>query len=313
MDSDEFAEKVKAKLMPSIERMMREIIKQEVANLVSEAIRSELRSWLNDSNCDSICIPGYSFIATSRSEKRGGRVGFFIHQDIVFSSIKHHFGAATFENMFVNLKLRNTTITLGVVYRPPKSNLQLFNIEFLIKLLKVTLDQIRKNGDCVLLGDFNLDVTSDSTSVQEFLTTLSSHCLHPKIDQPTRITSKSATVIDNIFTNVFDRNSFSKIIVDDISDHLPIYFSFSAGVLNYSSSISSPIRLHTEEGIARFTEEIEGMDWSDILGYCRTLEVSKANQSFIIVYSEVYDRCFPIAPHRTKHYRFKNPGWLRDS
>ena len=44
MDRDEFAEKVKAKLMPSIERMMREIIKQEVANLVSEAVRSELRS-----------------------------------------------------------------------------------------------------------------------------------------------------------------------------------------------------------------------------------------------------------------------------
>ena len=223
MDSVEFAEKVKAKLMPSIERMMREIIKQEIANLVSEAVRSELRSmtegfnkiveenrglkikfhdinilnnrikakiiavtetWLNDSNCDSICIPGYSFIATSRSEKRGGGVGFFIHQDIVFSSTKHHFAAATFENMFVNLKLRNTTITLGVVYRPPKSNLQLFNEE-----LKVTLDQIRKNGDCILLGDFNLDVTSDSTSVQEFLMTLSSHCLHPKIDQPTRITS----------------------------------------------------------------------------------------------------------------------------
>ena len=43
MDSDELAEKVKAKLMSSIERMMREIIKQEVANLVSEAVRSELR------------------------------------------------------------------------------------------------------------------------------------------------------------------------------------------------------------------------------------------------------------------------------
>ena len=29
MDSDEFAEKVKAKLMPSIERLMREIMKHE--------------------------------------------------------------------------------------------------------------------------------------------------------------------------------------------------------------------------------------------------------------------------------------------
>ena len=69
------------------------------------------------------------------------------------------------------------------------------------------------------------------------------------------------------------------------------------------------ISVHTEEGIARFTEEIEGMDWSETLGYCRTLEVSKGYQSFINVYSEVYNRCFPIAPHRTKHYRFKKP-WM---
>ena len=112
-------------------------------------------TWLNDSNCDSICIPGYSFIATSRSEKRGGGVGLSIHQDIVFK-----FAASTFEKMFVSLKLRNTTITLGVVYRPPNSNLQVFNDE-----VKVSLDHIRKNGDYVLLGDFNLDVSSDSTSV----------------------------------------------------------------------------------------------------------------------------------------------------
>ena len=50
MDSDELDEKVKAKLMPSIERMMREIIKQEVANLVSEAVRSELRSKIEGFN-----------------------------------------------------------------------------------------------------------------------------------------------------------------------------------------------------------------------------------------------------------------------
>ena len=92
-------------------------------------------------------------------------------------------------------------------------------------------------------------------------------------------------------------------------DHLPIYFSFSAGVLNHSSSISSPIRVHAEEGISRFTEEIEVTDWSETLGYCRTLEVSKGYQSFINVYSEAYNRCFPIAPHCTKHYRFKKP-WM---
>ena len=66
-------------------------------NILNNRIKAKIiavtETWLNDSNCDSICIPGYSFIATSRSEKTGGGVGFFIHQDIVFSSIKHHFAA----------------------------------------------------------------------------------------------------------------------------------------------------------------------------------------------------------------------------
>ena len=44
IDSDDFAKKVKAKLMPSIKRIIRDVIKQEVTNLVSEAIRGELKS-----------------------------------------------------------------------------------------------------------------------------------------------------------------------------------------------------------------------------------------------------------------------------
>ena len=39
IDSDDFAKKVKAKLMPSIERIIRDVIKQEVTSLGSEAIR----------------------------------------------------------------------------------------------------------------------------------------------------------------------------------------------------------------------------------------------------------------------------------
>ena len=68
-------------------------------NSMKAKIIAATETWLNDSNCVSFCIPGYSFIATSRSEKRSGGVGLFIHQDIVFSSIKHYFAASTFETL----------------------------------------------------------------------------------------------------------------------------------------------------------------------------------------------------------------------
>ena len=44
----------------------------------------------------------------------------------------------------------------------------------------------------------------------------------PTITRPTRITQRSATLIDNIFvSSKLHRNFDSMIILDDISDHLP--------------------------------------------------------------------------------------------
>ena len=47
----------------------------------------------------------------------------------------------------------------------------------------------------------------------------------PLINRPTRISSASATIIDNIFSNnpVNSVSALNGIIVSDISDHLPIF------------------------------------------------------------------------------------------
>ena len=47
--------------------------------------------------------------------------------------------------------------------------------------------------------------------------------MFPLIDRPTRITSHSATLLDNIFTNVFDNKIKSGIFVSNITDHYPIF------------------------------------------------------------------------------------------
>ena len=43
------------------------------------------------------------------------------------------------------------------------------------------------------------------------------------ITKPTRITSHSSTLIDNIFTNIHDYAHMSGIIMCDISDHFPVF------------------------------------------------------------------------------------------
>ena len=45
----------------------------------------------------------------------------------------------------------------------------------------------------------------------------------PLIVRPTRLTSYSASLIDNIFTNSFCNNVVSGLLFTDVSDHLPIF------------------------------------------------------------------------------------------
>ena len=47
--------------------------------------------------------------------------------------------------------------------------------------------------------------------------------MFPLINKPTHITNHSATLIDNIFSNAFGISHNSGILVDDISDHLPLF------------------------------------------------------------------------------------------
>lgn len=52
--------------------------------------------------------------------------------------------------------------------------------------------------------------------------------LYPKITKRSRITKKSATVID-IFTNITDSSTISGLLYDDISDYLPVFTILKCG------------------------------------------------------------------------------------
>ena len=77
----------------------------------------------------------------------------------------------------------------------------------------------------LLMGDFNIDFLSreQSSSMAHFFNLLASYSLLPAFTVPTRISSKTA--IDNMFTNYPLQHSIARIVIDDISDHLPIFLS----------------------------------------------------------------------------------------
>ena len=126
------------------------------------------------------------------------------------------------ESLFVEICIpRGKNIIVGTIYRPPNQNLSSFLEKFneLISIIS------KDNKHCYIMGDFNLDLLhyDDHAPTQEFMDSLFSHMFFPLITRPTRITSHSATLIDNIFTNSLSFNFRSGIILNDISDHLPVF------------------------------------------------------------------------------------------
>ena len=151
--------------------------------------------------------------------------------------------------------------------------------------------------------------TPNSTAIQEFQSTALSHCLHPKITLPTRITSTSATIIDNIFSNFLDRDSIAKIIIDDISDHLPIYLSLIGCYCDSRNQVTHPLRIQSDANKMNFVNTLMKEDWSDVLCYCSKGDVTRAYSSFINRYYSSYDSCFPVASKRRTCCPYRKP-WM---
>ena len=164
-------------------------------------------TWLNESTlCD--CY------VTER--KRRDRVGYCVREDVSFCN-------EFIKILFIEVHLHNqptkNDVIIGVLYRPPDTDINSF-VAIITDILSVIKAESKA---CYLLGDFNINLINVSNHIPtaDFLEVMYSHAFNPLITKPTRVTSNTATLINNIFTNS-SRNSFNGIILSDISDHFPI-------------------------------------------------------------------------------------------
>jgi len=111
-----------------------------------------------------------------------------------------------------------------------------------------------------------------------------SNGFYPLVSKSTRITSHSATLIDNIFSNDPDNHKFSDILWSDISDHLPVF-----QITNYCSLMpktKSSVyhkRLITSHYIENFRSHLCSVYW-----------VFSQSSSSNALYNSFMDCLYPI-------------------
>ena len=96
------------------------------------------------------------------------------------------------------------------------------------KLLSITFHKIKQERKSAYIsGDFNVNTMSHlkgSLSTQEFNNIFSSNFCFPSINRPTRVTNHSASIIDNIYSNVAIQGCdyHAGVLTVSISDHYGI-------------------------------------------------------------------------------------------
>ena len=126
------------------------------------------------------------------------------------------------ESSFIEIRRPlSKNLIISVIYRPPNSNVNDFVQNFNSLLAKIG----KENKLSYLLGDFNLNLMNyhSHSLTGVFVDVSYANVFVPLIVRPTRLTSYSASLIDNIFANYFCNNIVSGLFLTDVSDHLPIF------------------------------------------------------------------------------------------
>ena len=160
---------------------------------------------------------------------------------------------------------RKSNIIVGVISRYLSMDLADFNCNYLNKLLENTP---KEQKSIFLLGDFNVNLVNynEHNETNEFLDFLASNSFIPLFLQPTRITSHSNTLIDNIFSNVINPDIISGNSTATISDHLPQFAIISNMFGNISGNKSNIYeRDWSKFDRENFIVDYFSVDWEDLL------------------------------------------------
>ena len=125
---------------------------------------------------------------------------------------------------------KSKNIVCGCLYRHPNNEVEAFS-----NYISTCLDKITKEkNECYLSGDFNIDLLKYDTNnkYSDFLNNITSYGFLPHILQPTRINDENATVIDNIYGNNFEQESFSGNILVQFADHFSQFLSINKEINN---------------------------------------------------------------------------------
>ena len=215
------------------------------------------------------------------------------------------------ESTFVEILTENSKNTIvGCIYRHPDKDPEDFVQNYLSPLIQ-KLSTESKEKDIFLMGDFNIDLLKHNKGdvSSSFLSTLAEGGFLPSISIPTRITTKSKTLIDNIFFNNFSNDFTSGNFTTSISDHLSQFLIFDQNIAKQETPKYKMQRDYRNFDEQNFIQDISSINWD------RELQLNCGNpnfstESFVSIINKTLNKHAPLKKKRVKKYNTNRKPWI---
>jgi len=153
--------------------------------------------WSNNIDYYRNILPGYTFYYDLPLLSNVGGVGIFVSNSLCHNIVDtYKMNFVNVENLWVEVLKQNKKYIIGGIYRHPNSNVKEFTSELDCVLSNVN----RRKTPCVLAGDFNIGLSKIEVNVDtlNYVDMVLTNNFTPTVLMPTRITSKSCTLIDHV-------------------------------------------------------------------------------------------------------------------
>ena len=213
------------------------------------------------------------------------------------------------ESTFIEINNhRKKNILIGCIYRHPSMDLGVFNEEYLTPFMETFNKEDKKK---YLLGDFNVDllkIDEDSKS-SKYFDTMTSNLFVPHIIHPTRITPKSKTLIDNIFSNSTNyKQGISGNITVSLSDHLAQFLiipdEFHAEIKQ--NQFTRDTKNFDNES---FLSELSQIEWKPVLNL-HSNDPNISFESFHLKINSLIDKPLPLRKMNKKEIKQSHKPWI---
>ena len=265
-------------------------------------------TWLTGDNAKLLKVNEYAYEGSHRVGKKGGGVDILSHNSLKYTrryDLEQH-NSDSLESCWLELTGFKKNVVVGSVYRPPNTSEKDF-IERYDKILKQI--QQTEHKECLIGLDHNMDLLKSHvhSNTNKFLEKTLKQNMLPVITRPTRITKSTATLIDNIMLSKALQIEFeSKIIINDMSDHLPCFVCIDGLQFKRRKSQAILGRKLSDKNVGKISQDLKEIDWHE------KLEKMNVNESMEHLHDVLLNKLDEHAPIRqlNKSKRKQTAPWI---